>query len=66
MSEQRGPSFGVVFGTVWKVFCSILLIPFLILLVYIAIKVIPAEVVMGAVFVAIAGVWIWLTKRMRG
>jgi hypothetical protein len=33
VSQEKGPSFGVVLATVWKVFCAILLIPFLILLV---------------------------------
>lgn len=48
--DRKPISFGEVVGIVWKVLCALVLIPFVILLVVIAMKVVPGSVVTAIAF----------------
>lgn len=62
---MQEPSFGQVFRIVWKIVFSILLIPALLLLGYVALRVIPGQVLAIGFAIAILIGWIVVTKWMH-
>ena len=62
---MQEPSFGQVFRIVWKIVFSILLIPALLLLGYVALRVIPSQVLAFGLAIALLIAWIAMTKWIR-
>ena len=62
---MQEPSFGRIFRIVWKVFFAILLIPALLLLGYVAIRVIPGQFFAIGLAIAILIGWVVVTKWMH-
>ena len=62
---MQEPSFGRIFRIVWKVFFAILLIPALLLLGYVALRVIPGQIFAIGLAIAILIGWIVVTKWMH-
>ena len=62
---MQEPSFGQVFRIVWKIVFSILLILALLLLGYVALRVIPGQIFAMGLAIAILIGWIVATRWMR-
>ena len=62
---MQEPSFGRIFRIVWKVFFAILLIPALLLLGYVALRVISGQIFAIGLAIAILIGWIVVTKWMH-
>lgn len=62
---MQEPSFGQVFRVVWKIVFSILLIPALLLLGYVALRVIPGQLFAIGIAISLLIAWGAMTKWIR-
>lgn len=63
--QQRPPSFAEVFALVWKVVFAVLLVPAVIALAYVALRVIPAALVVTVLAVVLLAGWVMISLKLR-